>query len=250
VGLRGVARRDVRRAAALLAVFVVAGCSSPSLPPPLTATGEPGPVGSETAGGPGGSRSGGPVASAAPSGPVPEGFSPVEAELLAALREDAQVNCLPRTTDLPQNATDAIECTIDSDLVERVGVYRFDSPEAAAGAYIARMASYGVALRSGNCGNGTPGDHAWIPGDGPADGGDLPYRIGCFLDENGTANVRVTCNELPSALGGGGRYIGVLGSGTDLADLTAWAAMYPEGAEVSVPTPPGLCVNDALPPPG
>ena len=42
----------------------------------------------------------------------------------------------------------------------------------------------------------------------------------------------------------GARYIGVLGSGTDLAALTAWAKQYPEGAEMSVPTPPGLCVND------
>ena len=29
------------------------------------------------------------------------------------------------------------------------------------------------------------------------------------------------------------------------APVTAWAQQYPEGAEISVPTPPGLCVNAA-----
>ena len=237
----------MRRAAALLAVLVFAGCSGPSLPPPLTATGEPQPGGASPTGG----SASAPAGSGAPPGSaaVPPGFSPVEGELFAALREDAQVNCAPRTNDLPQNATDAIECTIGSDLVERVGIYRFDTPEAAASAYIARMASYGVALRTGDCRAGTPGDAAWTPGDGPSEGGDLPYRIGCFLDENGTANVRLTCDAYPSALGGGGRYVGILGTGADLAALTAWAAQYPDGVEMPVPTPPGLCLNDALPGP-
>jgi hypothetical protein len=175
--------------------------------------------------------------------PSVAGLSAVQAELFATLREDAQVNCAPRT-DLPQNATDGIECILDSDLVQRVGVYRFDTLEAAAATYIARLAGYGVSLGSGNCEGGTPGDTAWAPGDG-----DVPYRIGCFLNENGIANVRLTCGEYPSALGGGVTYIGVLGAGSDLAALTAWSQQYPEGAELSVPTPPGLCVNDGLPAP-
>lgn len=233
----------MRPGAALLAVFVLAACSGPSLPPPLSATGDPGAAASQSAR----PSSGGPAESGAPAASVPAGFSPVQAELFAALREDARVNCVPRTADLPQNATDAIECTLGSDLVERVGIYRFDTPEAAAGAYIARMASYGVALRSGDCAGGTAGDTAWAPGDG--DAGDIPYRIGCFLDENGTANVRLTCDAYPSTLGGGGRYIGVLGAARDLAALTAWAQQYPGGAEVPVPTHPGLCANDALPAP-
>jgi hypothetical protein len=227
---------------AVAAVAAIAACSSPSLPPPLTTTAEPGVV-SQAPGGSAGASPGGPGQSGGAPPSVPAGFSPVEAELLASLREDAQVNCAPRTEGLPQNATDGIECALGTDLVERVGVYRFDTPEAAAAAYIARLAGYGVSLRSGDCQNGTAGDSAWTPGDGPTEGGDLPHRLGCFLDENGTANVRLTCDAYPSALGGGARYIGVLGSGSDLAALTAWAQQYPEGAEMSVPTPPGLCVN-------
>jgi hypothetical protein len=236
----------VRLAIAALAVATVGACSSPTLPPPLTTTAEPG-VGSQAPGASSVASPGGPGQSGGPPASVPVGFSPVQAELLGALREDAKVNCAARTEGLPQNATAGIECVLDTDLVERVGVYRFDTLEAAAAAYIARLAGYGVSLRSGNCEGGAAGDTAWIPGDGPGDGGDQPYRIGCFLDENGTANVRLTCDEYPSALGGGARYIGVLGSGADLAGLTAWAQQYPEGSEMSVPTPPGLCVNDGLP---
>ena len=91
-------------------------------------------------------------------------------------------------------------------------MYGFATLADALAAYIARMASYGVALRSGDCQAGTAGDRAWTPGDGPDEGGDLPYRIGCFLDENGTANVRLTCGDPETGVVGPIRYIGVLGA--------------------------------------
>ena len=71
---------------------------------------------------------------------------------------DARIGCAPRTDNLPPKATAGIECVVGSDLVNRVGVYAFATPQDALAAYIARMAGYGVALR-GDCaaGNRRPG---------------------------------------------------------------------------------------------
>jgi hypothetical protein len=228
----------MRLALGFLAVVAIGACSGPSLPPPLEGVA---PVASSSPAAPSSAASGPPSSGGIP---VPDGFSEAEAALLASLRLDAQVGCAPRRENLPDKATAGVECAVGSDLVERVGVYGFVTAEEALAAYIARLAGYHVALRSGDCQAGTAGDRAWTPGDGPAEGGDLPSRIGCFLDENGTANVRVVCGT--SGDPGPVRYIGILGAGSDLAALDAWAEHYPEGAEMAVPTPPGICFNDAL----
>jgi hypothetical protein len=227
-------RLAVATVAVAAAAAVVVGCSSPALPPPITTTAQPA---TQAPGGSPAGSAGRPAQSGAPAASAPAGFSPAQAELFAALRPDAQVNCAPRTSDLPQGATDGIECTLGTDLVERVGVYRFDTPEAARSAYIARLAGYGVALRSGDCQSGTAGDRAWVGEDGEIN--DQPYRLGCFLDENGTANVRIVCGppDSPEPV----RYIGVLGAGTDLLALTGWAERHPESPEQPIKIAPGLC---------
>jgi hypothetical protein len=61
-------------------------------------------------------------------------------------------------------------------------------------------------------------------------------RSGCFLDENGTANVRVTCGD--------GIYIGVLGRDADVSMLYEWTIQYPPSVMPGQDLiPPGICVN-------
>ena len=129
--------------------------------------------------------------------------------------------------------------------MDRVGIYAFSSQADALLAYRARLESVGVALRSGDCRAGTSGDSAWTPGDGPDYGDDLPYRVGCYRDGNGNANIRLTC------WGGdrGGVYVGVLGANTDIADLHDWVWRWPEGAEgVYTPSSPGICNDQGVGP--
>ena len=147
-------------------------------------------------------------------------------------------------TNLPPKSTAGIECVVGSNLVDRVGVYAFATPQDALAAYIARMAGYGVALRSGDCSAGKAGDQAWTPGDGPDEGGDQPWRTGCFLDENGKANVRAICG-LEAGSGEVARYIGVLGASTKIKPLLDWTNAYEDGVETPVPSPPGICMTAA-----
>jgi hypothetical protein len=113
-----------------------------------------------------------------------------------------------------------VECRVAKGPVQRVGAYRFDRPAEAETAYLNRLASYGVSPASGDCASGRSGDATWSP----------TGRSGCFLDENGTANVRVTCDST---------YIGVLGTDEAIADLYQWtwkpAIPRPDGE------PPGVC---------
>jgi hypothetical protein len=87
--------------------------------------------------------------------------------------------------------------------VQRVGAYRFDRPAEAETAYLNHLGSYGVSPASGDCASGRSGDATWSP----------TGRSGCFLDENGTANVRVVCDST---------YVGVLGTDEAIADLYRW----------------------------
>jgi hypothetical protein len=180
-----------------------------------------------------------------------------EETLTYYLREDAVVGCRPRRTELPGDATVGIECSPRSELVERVGVYGFGDAEGALGAYLTRLNDAGVAPRSGDCERGAAGDSTWQgidenafePGSSAVldpqrtsvlDFGwivrDLPYlpgRIGCFLDANGNANMRVTCET--------GVYIGILGTTPQIGDLYRWAQ---QGADAGVSSgEPGICLG-------
>jgi hypothetical protein len=186
-----------------------------------------------------------PAVTPAPSDSPAPAMTKQERKLVALLRPDSAVNCVARRSDLPEGARWAIECSPRGSLVARVGVYRFASGNEAAHAYMTRMASAGVDVNAGNCNRDKPGEEPWVPGDGEADYDDpgvfnwenealMPERIGCFLNEDGLANVRATCDDA---------YIGILGKGGDLSDLTDWAWKYPKGAARSIPEPPGICVN-------
>jgi hypothetical protein len=170
-----------------------------------------------------------------------------EQQLVDSLRPDAAVDCAPRRTDLPEQAIRAVECHPDDPLIESVGVYEFATGNDAAWTYMNKMAEYGVDVNAGNCERDVPGDAAWTPGDGVGEYTDpgvfnwensvlSPNRNGCFKNEFGFANTRVTCGVV---------YIGVLGARKDLSDLYAWTRMQPPNAEMDTPTPPGICVNGA-----
>ena len=165
-----------------------------------------------------------------------------EADLIAGLRSDAVVHCAPRRNDLPVRATAAVECRLNSDPVARFGAYRFRDARDAALTYFERLALSKVAPASGDCSAGTSGDAPWMPGDGTtgsaedrvAFGGSDRWvvgRSGCFLDNDDTANVRLTC---------GSTYIGIIGRSGDLAALHEWAWKSEAGQEPSG-EPPGIC---------
>ena len=169
-------------------------------------------------------------------------YTAIEVDLIAGLRSDAVVNCAPRRKDLPVRATAGVECRVNSDPVARFGAYRFRDPHDAALTYFERLASNDVDPASGDCSGGTSGDAPWMPGDGTTGiaaervafaGSDrwVVGRSGCFLDDDGTANVRLTC---------GSTYIGILGRGADLATLHEWA-WRSQTDPVPSGEPPGIC---------
>ena len=95
----------------------------------------------------------------------------------------------------------------------RWGIYSFGpgaDPEPTRDTYLERLAAAGVKPASGDCKAGTPGDRSWPANleDVGEDGGLSSLRSGCFLDENGIANVRLTCY--------GEFYVGVLGQTKEL----------------------------------
>jgi hypothetical protein len=180
------------------------------------------------------------VASASPSP-----FTALEADLVAGLRSDAGVHCAPRRTDLPVRATAGVECRLNTDLVSRVGAYRFGDARDAALTYFERLALNDVNPGSGDCSAGAKGDSPWMPGDGTTSsapdrvafaGSDrwVVGRSGCFLDDD-TANVRLTCDST---------YIGIVGRSGDLAALYEWAWRSQVG-DTAAGEPPGLCTSGA-----
>ena len=167
-----------------------------------------------------------------------------EAALIAGLRSDARVRCEPRRTALPVLAIAGVDCRIGSTLVERVGAYRFRDSRDAATTYLDRLATYKVAPATGNCPTGIAGDRPWTAGDLTAGAervsvaGTGPWvvgRSGCFLDEDGSANVRATCGAI---------YVGILGRGTDLADLHRWVWGAADGV-IEGGKPPSICKSGA-----
>jgi hypothetical protein len=172
----------------------------------------------------------------------PATFTAVEAALVAALRTDAAIGCAPRRDNLPARAITGVECRVNGAVVTRVGAYHFGDARDAATTYLERLAAYGVKPATGDCPGGKSGDAATMPGDRKAGkdsnrvyvGDTGPWvvgRIGCFLDENGTANVRLTC---------GTTYVGILGRDADLADLDRFALASATGPTTAGQMP-GIC---------
>lgn len=233
-------------ATVIVAAFVIAACAPFASSTPVTvpsgspiAFATPAPsasvVATPTA------RAASPVPTDTPPAITAAPFTAAERTLLNELRKDARVACAPRRDDLPPGATTGVECRLSTGLVDRVGVYGFvadwdgDAADVAVRAYLERMASHGVEPGEGNCQAGLSGDRSWpdyLPDEGR--GGYRSERSGCFLDENGIANVRVTCYR--------GVYIGILGKSDDLAALYRWAWRIADG-ESPERDPPGICAK-------
>jgi hypothetical protein len=114
---------------------------------------------------------------------------------------------------LPQGSIDGIDCKPDG--IETMGAYGFATRDDMQRRYFARLAEHDVTADSGNgCEDGRPGEIADSP-----DFGWGPNRIGCYVDESGHANVRMT---FPSESGGQSVYIGVVGRNGSIADLMRW----------------------------
>jgi hypothetical protein len=230
----------MRRLLPFAAVLVIVACAPSSgvapatTPAPSSAAADPARAPSATAKSPSVATDG-PVVTPQPEATPAGTLSPAERDLVAELRDDAVVNCAPRRTDLPPRAVAGVECRPDSDVVERVGIYRFRSDEDAALAYLERMASYGVNVDTGRCPFGEPGDESSGLEGGPTvvfNGKTVDARRnGCFLDENGIANYRLTC-------WGRALYVGVLGRTSDLAALFKWV----HTGIAETPGPPPICL--------
>lgn len=155
------------------------------------------------------------TASPATSSPSPstQAVEPSEAEayLLNGVRSDI-VGCVPDRTDLPANATAAIECTSADPAVARVGLYLFAAQQGMLDAYFERMNAEDVPLNTIAC------DDSVGAGEAPYTGGDgdVPSRNGCFINSDGYANYRAT-------LPGWFVYVGVLGRSKDMGALADFA---------------------------
>lgn len=177
--------------------------------------------------------------------PIASDFTQAEANLVLGLRADAQLRCAPKRDGIPEGLEAAVECVLENELVSLVLVYSFPTAEDAAQTYLDRLAEAGVAPLTGSC-SASGGDQPTHPGDDVSEAGapgTIAYgghvlvteRFGCFLDEAGLANVRVTCGD--------GTYIAVLGSSSDLAALSGWAAQQAGGQPIAIPGDPGICTG-------
>lgn len=147
----------------------------------------------------------------APPDPPALGFTPAERYLLDGVRRGA-TGCEPAggSDDLPRDAIAGIECNSTDPAVARVGFYLFGNTDDMLNAYVARMTAEGVRLDSGSCLDGEA-DAAYVPGEGL-----IPYRVGCFVNDEGYGNYRLT-------MPGYHVYIGILGRTADLRALDDFA---------------------------
>jgi hypothetical protein len=163
--------------------------------------------------------------------PTPATMGAAEQSLVDELPYDVSFDCQPRRTDLPENAIAGVDCAVDDPWVARIGLYRTLSPHLAAVTYLERMASAAVDITDGDCDRDIPGDRGWSTDEegflselepAPDPFPFLNYserwystrRVGCFLNDEGFANARASCDDI---------YVGILGRQGDLSDLMTWA---------------------------
>ena len=127
------------------------------------------------------------------SSPEPTALTDKERALVLALRPDARIRCEHRGEALPARAIAGIECRLRTSLVTSVRAYQYGKPADTLATYVERMASDGVARLGGDCSTSTSGDETWQSAHG---GAGASGRIGCFLDANGSTNIRLTCGRV------------------------------------------------------
>ena len=146
--------------------------------------------------------------------PTPVAFNKAEKYLIGGIMR-GESDCSPvRSTKLPAGAIAGIDCDLVGSPVARAGYYLFKSEAGMLDAYFARMRAEGIATESGDGCFNREGESAYVPWD-PADGMG-PYRKGCFVNDAGYGNLRLT-------LPGAHVYVGLLGRTADMGALSEWA---------------------------
>jgi hypothetical protein len=128
---------------------------------------------------------------------------------------DRLAECRPRRDDLPEGATDGVECAVDGGAAERVGAYLFPDDATARRAYDTRLGAYGLDPDAdGGCPFGTR--EAGEPGE--------PRPVAaCFQNEFGIANLRVYWP-------GQSVVVGALGRDGSIDKLGDWARRSADGS--------------------
>ncbi|HET9520522.1 MAG TPA: hypothetical protein VFO73_05730 [Candidatus Limnocylindrales bacterium] len=206
-------------AAAFVAAITLAACGSASIVPPPSASPGPANPSAEPSTPATPPPSVTPPASPEPSvTPPPARPSPVLGDFTAGERylydgvRRGAVDCEPAagSDEVPAKAIAGLECWSDDPAVARVGFYLFENDADMLAAYTARMTAEGIALDSGSCRDGE-GEMSYAPGEGPT-----ADRNGCFINDEGYANYRLT-------MAGSHVYVGILGRSADMAALEDFA---------------------------
>jgi hypothetical protein len=123
-------------------------------------------------------------------------------------------DCSPvRGEDLPGDAIAGIDCDLIGSPVARAGYYLFKNDADMLDAYFARMRAEGIAVDSGPDCWTSGGEGPYIPyGDDELH----PDRHGCFVNDEGYGNYRLT-------MPGSHVYIGLLGRSARMDTLLDWA---------------------------
>ena len=143
-----------------------------------------------------------------------EPYSDDEAYLFSGVRDDARFACAARRTDLPPRALAGVVCSPDvtqTSGVEEVGAYLFETDADMLDSYFERLAEEGIRPGQGAC-PASPGERSYQP-EAPGDLG--PARMGCFVNDFGNANLRITYP-------GEHVYVGILGTDRDMGALSDW----------------------------
>jgi hypothetical protein len=230
-------------AASLMAALVLAACGS-ATPPPSQAVVSPPPASLAPSAPtdpatpePADPTAEPPVATPAPTArptpkptprPTAPSFSRAERYLIEGIMR-GESDCSPMRSGLPARAIAGIDCDLVGSPAARMGYYLFKNEADMLNAYLARMDAEGIALESGGCLDGE-GEGAYIPwaGDDIA-----PYRQGCFVNDEGYGNLRLT-------LPGAHVYVGLLGRSANMRSLDDWAWFGNE----DVPGTPTLWLQD------
>lgn len=132
--------------------------------------------------------------------------------LLSGVADEIRPACA-RATDLPADAAAGIQCHPDG--IAAIGYYLFTDRDTMREWYFARLSEFGVEPQSGEvCRDGLPGEGTDTPGN-PG----FEYRIGCYVDTTGSANVRMA---LPAVTYDLSVYVGAAGQNDSIPDLISW----------------------------
>jgi|GEM_PF-3473103 len=144
-----------------------------------------------------------PTPAASPA-PTPKPIRSPVGVLLAGVPASIRGTCETRSTGLVTGTLAAVDCHPDSRRIQLM-TYFLLRPADARFVFSSRMRQYGLATGA-DC-------HAGLPG---IESKRARLSIGCFVDTNGRANLRFASRaECP------GVYVGVLGTGGDVAALAA-----------------------------